>query len=325
MTKVSKELLRERKFLERKIKALIAEYGVKVTYDFSRYIYVGVKENCNIALEDAINLITTCAGYEAHKLVTYKQAFVTNLYVRFADQNYAAAAAERLRQQEGYCVDMVRAMLVSWYLEEMLKGNFPWTLALVSIEGRAEHTNPLSQDVLQGMLMQFGDPRINTYQIGNQVEHVQVLFSSMSEALGASIAHGRWFRGNIKENPRFYYNIKIMSSEKESILLKSIQPNKPEADQEPEALEMDYFVQKIEVKMPSYMEESLYPSNSPTNSQDFRNSPRVREFRRQFSRGRGNSGRGKSGNSQWSYENRSTPRRFQNYASQITLQDFTNF
>lgn len=329
MEKISEDLVKERNFLKRKIKALTNEYHAKVTYDFSRYVYVGVKENCNIAMEDAINLISTCAGYEAHRVVIYKHAFATNMYVRFADTSYAVAATSRLHLQEGYCVDKVDCMLLSWYLEEMLKGNFPWTLALVSIEGRAEHTNPLSQDILQGMLMQFGDPRINTYQNGNQVEHVQVLFSSMSEALGASIAHGRWFRGEFEENPRFYYNIQIMSSEKEAALLRSIQPSNNGEDQKVEAFEMDYFVQKMEIRpLSPHMtnESSLSNHIMPTTSQDFRNPPRVREFRRQFSRGRSNGGRGRGGNSQWQFENRSNPRRFQNYPSQtFPIQGFSNF
>ncbi|GBM12479.1 hypothetical protein AVEN_55312-1 [Araneus ventricosus] len=323
MDKVPEDVIRERQFLKRKIKALSEEYRAKVTHDFSRYIYVGAKENCKLALEGAVNSITTCAGYEAHRLVLYKNAVATSIYARFVDPSYAMAAAERLLQQEGYCVDMVNAMLLSWYLEEMLKGKFPWTLAIVSIEGRPELPNPLSQDELQGVLVQFGDPKINTYQNGNQIEHVQVLFSSMSEALGASIAHGRWFEGNA--NPRFYYNIQIMSSKKEAALLRSIQTKKPEADQELEAFEMDYFVQKTGIKTSCREEESFWPNSvTPATSRDLGSSPRVREFRRQFSRGRGNGGRGRSGNPRWLYENRNS-RRLPNYASQtLSHQEFQN-
>ncbi|CAL1273729.1 unnamed protein product [Larinioides sclopetarius] len=319
MAKVPEDLIRERQFFKRKIKALASEYNAKVTHDFSRYIYVGAEINCKLVLEEAVDLITTCAGYEAHRAVLYKNAFATNIYVRFADQRCAVAAAGRLLQQEGYCVDMVNAMLLSWYLEEMLKGKFPWTLAIVSIEGRHEVPNPLSQDELQSMLMQFGDPKISTYQNGNQIEHVQVLFSSMSEALGASIAHGRWFEGNA--SPRFYYNIQIMGSEKEATLLRSIQTKKLE-DQEIEAFEMDYFVQKMEIKT-SCREEFYCPNYfTPAASQDFRSPPRTREFKRQFSRGRGNGARGKNPNPQWQNENRNA-RRLSNHASQtLSYQEF---
>lgn len=310
MSKVPDNSVRDRQFLKRKIKVLAAEYYSKVTYDFSRYIYVGARENCQLALEEAINLITSCAGYEAHRVVLYKSAVATNIYVRFADHEYALAASERLLQQEDYCVDMVNAMLLSWYLEEMIKGKFPWTLAIVSIEGRPELSNPLSQDELQSLLMQFGDPKINTYQIGYQIKHVQVLFSSMSEALGASIAHGRWFEGT--SGPRFYYNIQIMSSDKETTLLRAIQTKRPEADQELDALEMDYFVQKMEIKTYYKDETSWTNSFIPDTSQDIRYSPKVREFRRQFSRGRGR------GNNRWLYDNRNS-RRLSN-ANQIPLQ-----
>ncbi|GFX31816.1 uncharacterized protein TNCV_171491 [Trichonephila clavipes] len=191
-------------------------------------------------------------------------------------------------------------MLLGWYLLEMTSGTFPWTLAIVDIVGKVEHTNPLSQDVLQGMLLNFGDPRIHSYQVGNhKVDHVQVLFSSLSEALGASIEFGCWYRKMNPVNPRFYYRLKILSSNKEVCLLKKcVERPLNRTDDDLEALDLDYFMPKVsDISMNvSYNNPDMHyqDANAIFMTQSGISEgiePRSRTYKRQYSRSRGNNTR----------------------------------
>lgn len=281
----------------RKMTTLSNEYHCKVSHDFSRYVFFGKSSRHNESLDDAINMITSCQGYEAHRMINHKGQ-TSHFYIRFVDFSYAQEAVARIKQtKRDYVADTVDKMLLGWYLLEMSSGTFPWTLAIVDVVGKVEHTNPLSQDVLQGLLIQFGDPRIHSYEIGNhQVDHVQVLFSSMSEALGASIVFGCWYRKMDPENPRFYYRLKILSSNKEvNLLKKCVERPLNQTGNDLEALELDYFMPKVSnvsVDVPfdepnmQYQDSNTFFMTQPGVSENI--APRPRPYRRQFSRGRSN-------------------------------------
>ncbi|GFQ83499.1 uncharacterized protein TNCT_148741 [Trichonephila clavata] len=285
-------------FNKRKVIALSNEYYCKVTHDFSCYVYFGKSDCHNESRDEAINLITSCFGYEAHRMINHKNQ-TTHFYIRLANPDCAQEAVARIKQaKRDYVADTVDKILLGWYLLEMTSGTFPWTLAIVDVFGRVEHTNPLSQDVLQSMLFNFGDPRIHSYQdrLGG-FRHVQVLFSSMSEALGASIAFGCWYRKMNPVNPRFYYRLRILSSNKEVCLLKKC-VDRPlnQTDDDLEALDLDYFVPKVSDVNVSYQNPDMHYQDANTNfmtqaaiSEGFE--PRYRTFRRQYSRSRGNNAR----------------------------------
>ncbi|GFT68436.1 uncharacterized protein NPIL_447521 [Nephila pilipes] len=288
---------------KRKAKALTDEYHYKVSHDFSRYVFFGKSSLHNENMDHAIDLITSCHGYEAHRMIHFKGQ-TTHFYIKFVNSVYAEQAVIRIRQVKcDYVADIVDSMLVAWYLLEMTSGSFPWTLAVVDTVGRVEHANALSPEVLRDILVHFGDPRIHSYGNGiHQVSHAQVMFSSMSEALGASIAFGCWYRNMDPIKTRFYYSVKILSSEKEISLLKTcVDQPLDKMDDDMDALELDYFLPKVTniTADVSYSNQNMLFQDANTIYVPQVEVPeslpnRSRTIRRQFSRGRGNNPRNRN-------------------------------
>ncbi|GIY59934.1 uncharacterized protein CDAR_95951 [Caerostris darwini] len=230
--------------LKRRISVLKQEYKVRVKHQFDEYLFVALKNKENANLEETVDTFIKCNGYKAHRPVHHKDQII-HFYVRFASGYAARAAVKTITEKdERYLVEIVETMLMSWFFLEVMDGRYPWTLAFIDLQDLENpgYEKAFSQEALQGLLVQFGDPRICCYQVGDKVDKAQVLFSTMSEALGASIALGCWYTAYEKQKD--FYRLQIISSAKEVHLVKtSVGLDVVQAAEI--AFELEYFVQKF--------------------------------------------------------------------------------
>lgn len=116
-----------------------------------------------------------------------------------------------------------------------------WTSTYVDIQGKTDMPNPLSINNVKLFLLPFGCFRI-LHSNKTFPRCVQVLFTSMAEALAATIAVGGWFyyKDGVK-NPQSSYRVRIVGQSKEAKMFEYC------GSSSQEAFEMDYFVPASEV------------------------------------------------------------------------------
>ncbi|XP_035233928.1 uncharacterized protein LOC118205750 [Stegodyphus dumicola] len=218
----------------------------KVQHDFSCYVYLGLGWG-SFPQERILNIIIAQEGYEAHKVIQYG-VYWTHLYIRFKDGVSASKSVASFQQMErifnAVIVKNLLSALHSIELKKILRPSnhhlyYQPTIARIDAVDKEESLRtPVNGQILQIIQRKFGYPVIR-YSMENEVTVSKLEFSTMAEAVGATIAFGLWSKGYETFPNRFYHKIRIFMRRKEANLIQGICAARGIP---PATIKLDYFL-----------------------------------------------------------------------------------
>ncbi|KAG8195785.1 hypothetical protein JTE90_004791 [Oedothorax gibbosus] len=231
------------KHLDYKLKMIAAEFNSKLQFDFSKFIFLGLRGETTKGLEDVVKMAASRDGYEGHKIFSYREKTICHFYIQFRNATCAEKAIMYFRAMDNkFNADIVKNILLTWYMvEKVLDATDEWTTTYVDTTEKYEPSTPLSTKKVRYLLHAFGCNRVGGSLEGSP-KYIQAYFPTMAEALAATIALGRWYhyKDLVRNQPG--YRVRIVGKDKEARIMDySGSPSH-------EAFEMDYFMPALELE-----------------------------------------------------------------------------